>query len=606
MCGIIGFLGSLCGSDHVFDGLRMLLNRGYDSVGICGVTNNNFIQHKYASQGNINAFDLLVQYKSDFDNLTMPLISHSRWATHGAKTNINAHPHQDNNEIFSLVHNGIIDNYIELKNELETNHNIKFISQTDTEVIVNLISVLYNKYNDVEIALKETCTMMNGTWAILLLSKNHPDKIFCARNGSPLLIGFTTNYIMISSEQSGFHSDIKEYICLDNNDVITLSHDHTILDKYEKRTVIRENIATTPNPYPHWTIKEIHEQADSIKRAITNRLVDDVVILKGIEMHKKTIIDLDNIIILGCGTSYNAGLVGSYYLKEFGDLNVVNVYDGAEFMPCDIPKKGKTGAILISQSGETSDLHRCIEICKQNNVFTIGVINVVNSLISREVDCGIYTNTGKEFGVASTKAFTSQVVILGMLALWMAQNKNINNNNTKLFISNLKKLDSDIDIIINENKENAKFIANYLLNQTSCFVLGKNICEPAAREGSLKIKEIGYIHAEAYSSSALKHGPFAIIEPGLPIFLILMKDDYFVKNTSTSEEIKSRDAYVIGITDTNVNNAMFDHIITVPNNFYFRHLLSVIPMQLVAYELACLKGHNPDMPKNLAKCVTTH
>jgi glucosamine--fructose-6-phosphate aminotransferase (isomerizing) len=613
MCGIIGFLGNICGNKMIFEGIKILLNRGYDSVGVCGLKNNNFLIDKYASTIEKNSYDILLEHQHKYENLFSPLISHSRWATHGPKTDINAHPHVDYSNRFAIVHNGIIENYSELKKELIDKYNVTFKSQTDTEIIVNLISVLYDQYNSIEVAMEHAFDKLEGTWGVLLMSTLTPNKLYCARHGSPLLIGMNDDFYMVASEQSGFAQYVKNYICLNNKDIVTLENldgkvKMNTLSNYVLRDVNKDFSASTPFPYPHWTLKEIMEQPESINRALGlgSRIMDDYnVKLGGLDSKKDKLLNIQNIIFLGCGTSYHAGLVATYFFKELCDFNTVTIHDGAEFTYKDIPKYGNSAAILVSQSGETNDLHRCIKICNQYDVLTIGVVNVVDSLIARETDCGVYLNAGKEFAVASTKAFTSQVVILALIAIWFAQHKNLNTSIRKDLISGLRRLNLDVTNSIEFNKAKAKIIAEYLKTQNSMFILGKNICEPAAKEGSLKIKEIGYIHAEAYSSSALKHGPFAIIEPGLPIFMILPDDDFYAKNTSASEEVKSRHAKVIGISDRNLNNNIFDMVFEIPKNYYFRQLLSVIPLQLVAYELACLKGNNPDMPKNLAKVCTT-
>lgn len=612
MCGIIGYIGVYSGYKYVFDGIKLLLNRGYDSVGICGIEDNKFLLHKYASTNELNSYDILKKYEKEYINITSSLISHSRWATHGAKTNENAHPHIDYTNRFSIVHNGIIENYSEIKNELIENYNINFKSQTDTEVIVNLISVLYDKYNSVELAMEHAFDKLKGTWGILLLYVNMPNKLYCARHGSPLLIGFGENFMMVSSEQTGFAQLVNNYICLNNNNIITLEKvkDNVIMNtKYEQNYYIRNvNIDlsnSSPLPFEHWTLKEIYEQSESIKRAIGmgSRILDDYnVKLGGLDRMAQELINVENIILLGCGTSYHAGLIGSYYLKKICDFNTVQVFDGAEFNECDIPKVGKTVALFISQSGESIDLYRCIKICNDNNVITLGVINAVDSLIARETCCGVYLNAGREVGVASTKAFTSQVVVLVLISIWFAQHKGINQNIRNEIISDLRRLSIDVKNVIEINREMAKKIAKYLNNYKNLFILGKGISEFYAKEGSLKIKEIGYIHAEAYNSSALKHGPFALIEPNLPIIMLMPDDTYFIKNNSSLEEVKSREAFIIGISDIELKKVSMQ--LYIPSNKYFNSLLSIIPLQLIAYELAILKGHNPDMPKNLAKTVT--
>jgi glucosamine--fructose-6-phosphate aminotransferase (isomerizing) len=366
-------------------------------------------------------------------------------------------------------------------------------------------------------------------------------------------------------------------------------------------------IEFSPKPYPYWFIKEIMEQSDAALRAISfgGRLLDDnKVRLGGLDSNKYELLQIDNLILLGCGTSYHACLMGAYFFKELCGFNIVLPFDGSEFSHKDIPKLGKTGALFLSQSGETKDLHRCLEVCKEADIYTIGVVNVPDSLIAREVNCGCYLNAGREVSVASTKSYTSQIIVLSLIAIWFSQNKNINNSKRIDMINGLRRLNLDIKNTINNNINVAKIVAEYLAKHPSLFILGKGLCEPACHEGSLKIKEVGYIHAESYSSSALKHGPYSLLTEGFPVILLCPDDEHFNKNISISEEVKSRLAYTIGITDKNLNYHTFEQVLKIESNHYFKGLLSVLPMQLIAYEIALIKGHNPDILRGLAKCVT--
>ena len=614
MCGICCFLGTKPGYEHVFHGLYMLLNRGFDSCGICAIDNeNNFILHKYASEYNTDAFKILEEHKMKYSEITSPLIMHSRWATTGSRgESQNSHPHNDFSNRFSIVHNGIIENYLEIKNELTKEYNIIFKSQTDTEVIVNLISVLYDKCKQVEQAMQETFNRLEGTWGIVLLTTEQPNKLYCARHGSPLLIGFGEDFMMVASEQSGFCKYVNNYICLNDHDIVVLEKkDGTVnfakQHEYNIRKVTAEVGALSPDPYPYWTIKEINEQSDALIRTIGmgSRIHGDNknVQLGGLNRHTNELKEIDNIIMLGCGTSYHAGLFSSHIFKEISGLNLVQVIDGAEFSKYDIPKIGKTALIFISQSGETRDLSKCLEIGKDNNLLMLGVINVVDSLIAREVHCGVYLNAGKEMGVASTKAFTCQVIALYLISIWFAQNKNINELKRTKIITDLRRLPLDIkETIINSIKFSKK-IAKYLQNKNSTFILGKGKSEASAKEGSLKIKEIGYLHTEAYSSSSLKHGPYAILDGNVPIILLLPKNDFLNRNLSVADEIIARKTDVIGISDIELDDR-FKYKLKVSKNSTFADLLTIIPMQLIAYELAIRKGHNPDLPNNLCKSVT--
>jgi glucosamine--fructose-6-phosphate aminotransferase (isomerizing) len=608
MCGIIGLFG-----DDSYDicllGLKQLQNRGYDSAGICSLLDNEFINIKYASTDAYSAISKLEEHNSDFGKIVPNIsIGHTRWATHGAKTDENSHPHISSDGLFSLVHNGIIENYASLKSML-IDEKYDFKSQTDTEVIVNLISYNFKKTNNVEKAIKKTIEMLEGTWGLVIMYKNEK-KIYVTRHGSPILIGNDETKAMITSEQSGFCNKVNNYIVLENMDICVIEKEEgkikiTTNQIYDEKEIKEGVITLTPEPYDHWTIKEIHEQPESCLRAISlgGRLMsNDKVRLGGLIENKKELLELDNLILLGCGTSYNAGMIGMNYLKDLGDFNTVQLFDGADFNEKDIPRNGKTGLILLSQSGETKDLHRCINVGRDNNLFLIGVVNVVDSLIAREVNCGCYLNAGREVAVASTKAYTSQVIILSMISIWFAQEKNINYNKRTKYVKDLRNLHVDIRKTIDYNCE---FINDELLelfDYHSCFILGKGNGKSIANEGSLKIKEISYIHSEGYSTSSLKHGPFALLHKDFPVILISPDNEHSVKNENAYEEIKSRNAKIVDIStkkDTNKENTLL-----VEKNTTYQDLLCIIPLQILAYKLSLRRNLNPDMPRNLAKVVT--
>lgn len=612
MCGICAYIGFNNGYKNVFFGLTMLQNRGYDSAGICGIYNNKFAIRKYASTDNNTALELLANMDNVFDNCDI-IQAHSRWACQGAKTDINAHPHIDYNGIFSLVHNGIIENFEEIRNELLDNHNIFCKSQTDSEVIVNLISMYYSKVKNSEMAIRLALDKLEGTWGLVIFNRLEPNKLYCARHGSPLLIGIEKDYAMVASEQSGFCKYVKNYICLNDNDIIILEKDYVnktiIFNKkanYEIKKVTTEIESLTPHPFPHWTLKEIWEQPDTIKKAIGlgGRIINDSMVkLGGLEKQQHNLILADHLIIVGCGTSYNAGMHVLNIFRKISGFITVQLFDGGEFNKLDIPN-GKSAMLLLSQSGETRDLYEALQIGKEAGLITIGIINVVDSLIAREVDCGVYLNAGKEIGVASTKVFTAQLVVLLLIAVWFSQ---IRNNDhielRKKIIKDLQTISQNIKNTLENCSEICKEIANKLLTESSLFILGKGSCESIAREGALKIKEIGYIHAEGYSSSALKHGPYSLIKPGLPIIVINPNDEYKINSKILIEEIKARDAYIICISDEIINKNA-DIMVMVNKNETFKGLLALLPMQLIGYYLSCAKNKNPDLPNNLAKTVS--
>lgn len=618
MCGIFGIL--LINYENVIDliiqGLTQLQNRGYDSAGLCVYKSNKFIISKYASTNEISAIDkLTINNVSTINNFKKEDlyvgIGHNRWATHGVKSDVNAHPHLSNNKQFVIVHNGIIENYSEIK-EMLLNEGFIFFSQTDTEVIVNLIEYNYKLTKDVYESIKKTIYELRGTYGLIIQSIIEPDKLYCVRNGSPLLIGKNEDRVIITSEQSGFCNMVNNYITLKNDDICILERTQskiiiTTKHVYLKNTVNIVKSELTPAPYQHWTLKEIYEQPNVILNSINKggRIKNkSEVKLGGLEQHSELLKGINNIILLGCGTSYFSGLYGMNYFKKICNFNTVQVFDGAELNNYDIPKVGNTAFILISQSGETKDLHRCIEIAKNNNILTIGVINVVDSLIAREVDCGVYCNAGKEVGVASTKAFTSQVVCLSMLAIWFANLHNVNEKKRLEMILDLRNLSNDINLALEWCNEQVSNTAKKI-TANSMFLLGKGRDECIAKEGSLKIKEISYIHSEGYSSSSLKHGPFALLDENFPVIIINLDQTQEAKTINCYQEVLSRNAPVIFIT--NNKNALVSEksdLIVVPENKTYASLLGIIPIQLLAYYLSINKGINPDKPKNLAKVVT--
>jgi glucosamine--fructose-6-phosphate aminotransferase (isomerizing) len=614
MCGIIGYLGNESFIDPILNGLRLLINRGYDSVGISTINNNKINTIKYA---NINAIDI-IQEELNQSNQNSIGIGHTRWATHGAKTNINAHPHHDNKNRISLVHNGIIENYAELKQELLKEGYI-FKSQTDTEVIAILIGKYLDEGLSMLESIEKTVSILSGTWALVIINRENPNKIWITRNGSPLLLGIEDNYIIVASEQIAFGNRIKNYIVLDNHDIFEIERNEKTekikfnrdIRKYVLKTKIEQGlIETHPTGFDHWMIKEIYEQPEAIRRAINNggRIKDEnSVKLGGFDTHQQDLSNITNLILLGCGTSFHAGLWSLPFFKNIGLFDTVSIYDGAEFTINDINNYGKTGIIFLSQSGETKDLHRCLSIIQEKpNIITIGIVNVVDSMIARETDCGVYLNAGREVAVASTKSFTNQCLILGLVVIWFSQIKGKCSVRRSHMIKDIFNLSYQMETAIEDKiSENLSNIVERWYNKTSMFLLGKGYCEAIAREGALKIKEVAYIHAEGYSSSALKHGPFALIEDGLPIIIIDIGKENREKNQNALEEVKSRGADIWLITD-NMNipedNSYF--LTQIPENNTFGSLIASVIIQLLSYKLAIKRGYNPDYPRNLAKVVT--
>jgi glucosamine--fructose-6-phosphate aminotransferase (isomerizing) len=609
MCGIIGYLGNNNYKEFILSGLKLLQNRGYDSVGVGTISNQLLETKKYASTNTNDALFLLESIlsqtpQSNHENLA---IGHTRWATHGGKTDINAHPHHDNNNRISLVHNGIIENFQELKSKL-TEEGYHFNSQTDTEVI----AVLIGKYLDInftmEHAIKNTIEELSGTWALVILHKDFPNKIWMVRNGSPLLLGIDDEFIMVASEHIAFGNYCKTYIDLDNHDIVEITKtDRTItysknIQRYSTKEKPPDIIELAPTNYDYWLIKEIMEQPQSITRALNNggRIESNITVkLGGLDNCKSRLLETNHLLILGCGTSYHSGLWALDIFRQLDIFDTVSIYDGAEFKVRDIPKKGKTTVILLSQSGETKDLHQCIQIARDYDMVSIGIVNVIDSLIARETDCGIYLNAGREVSVASTKSFTNQCVVLTMIAVWFSQNRGIHIEKRKKIISDLRKLSFQLEaMFLRDNLDKIEAISHRLKEATSIFLLGKGSSQAISMEGALKLKEVAYIHSEGYSSSALKHGTFALIVPKLPIIIFDIDEEHRAKNQNAYQEVLAREAQVIRVSDEEKGDLIIE------KNHTFGGILANAYIQLLSYYIALEKGHNPDYPKNLAKVVT--
>ena len=605
MCGIIGYLGDDNFTEYVFAGLKLIQNRGYDSIGVAYIEDNTIQCVKRASTVNTNnAIQLVEDIIGKTTIRSGTAIGHTRWATHGGKTDLNAHPHLDHYGNIAVVHNGIIENYLEIK-EMLFSKGIKFISQTDTEVIASLIGYYYHMGYSIKDSIAASTKQLSGTWALVILCKLERHKIWVTRNGSPILLGLDQNFAMVVSEQSAFSNYITKFIPIDNHDIIEIkledgkiSYSTNICEsKIVSKTI--QDMDISPFPYKYWMEKEILSQPESINNAINNggRLSrDECVKLGGLDSHKDKLMKIDHLILLGCGTSYNSGHWSIALFKSFSIFKSVTIYDGAEFTENDIPD-GICGFVLLSQSGETRDLIACLDIAKSKSIMTIGIVNVVDSFIARETTCGVYLNAGREYAVGSTKSFTNQCIVLALTAIWFAQNKQVHVEKRKQIINDIRILPLHIENVLSKGT-----LVDELLNQfdysQSCFILGKGSNQAIANEGSLKLKEISYIHAEGFSSSALKHGPFALIVEDVPIFIIDIDHVHHDKNMNAFHEVSARGANPIIIS------CFKNGLLTIDNNNTFGGILVNIYFQLIALKIAILKGHNPDFPRNLAKVVT--
>lgn len=606
MCGIVGFIGEEPCAEYLLKGLTILENRGYDSAGIASIDHKqNLITSKFASvDTTCDAIEKLKAHRENHADHQIG-IAHTRWATHGGKTDTNAHPHCDYKNRIALVHNGVIENANKLREELLT-QNISCISETDTEVIAQLIGFFLDLGDDLENAIKLTLQRLEGTWGLAVISKDEPDKIIAAKNGSPIVIGVGNGRMFIASEPAAFSQHTKEFISLENGEIAIIKSDGHSLDLSRLEQAPDQEILLTPDPYPHWTIKEIMEQPEAISRALNygGRIFDDSrVKLGGLEQNKELLLGIKHLVIAACGTSYHSALYGARIMRSLRAFETVQVVDAAELTRSDFPTQNG-GLLVISQSGETKDVHRCVANAQKEGIPVFSVINAVGSLISRATKCGVYVNAGREHAVASTKAFTTQVTVLSLIANWFAQNREHEEQSRQHLIEALHRLSTNCGMTLRVRKQCAQ-IANKLIYAQHCFVLGKGYAEPIAREAALKIKEITYLHAEGYPGGALKHGPFALIEKDTPIILFILDDVHARFMRTAAEEVRARGAYTIVITDNaDLAEGVSDEVIHIPSDGPLTALIANIPTQLIAYELAVQKNINPDKPRNLAKAVT--
>lgn len=610
MCGIIGVVGKHNAVNILIDGLSILESRGYDSAGIATIDSSSsssepsIITTKFASGINPDAIAKLKERASDHLDHSIG-IGHTRWATHGGKTDENAHPHSDSKRRIALVHNGIIENSHLLKAELEA-AGIIFASQTDTEVIAQLIGIYLDANESIESAIKRTLARLEGTWGISVISPLLPNTIIAARNGSPLVVGIGKGAMYVASEPSAFSNHTREFIALQNGELAVITPEGTTLNTSRIELAPEETIELSPAPFLHWTLKEIMEQPDALIRVLNNggRLPSETEVkLGGLDRNKDALLTIKHLVIAACGTSYHAGLYGALAMRALKAFDTVQVVDASEITPHHFAPSN-SGLLVISQSGETKDTHRAVMMAQEHHVPTFSVVNAVGSLIARQTKCGVYLNAGREHAVASTKAFSTQVVALELIAAWFSQHRATEIERRRKLIDELRRLPTLIKIALT-TEESCKTIAQTLVDAEHCFVLGKGPCEAIAREGALKIKEITYLHAEGYPGGALKHGPFALIVENTPVILCIFDDQHGPLMRTAAEEVRARGAKTIIITDNpKLAEGVATHIILVPKNGVLTGLLANIPLQLLAYHLAILKGINPDRPRNLAKAVT--
>ena len=600
MCGIVGYVGCKSAESVLISGLRRLEYRGYDSCGIATIDNGKFSVSKTT-----NRIDDLEEKASK--NLGTIGIGHTRWATHGAATIVNAHPHVSNSEKFIVVHNGIIENYVELKEMLESK-GYKFYSDTDTEVIPNLIEMNYD--GNFLSAVKKATDMLDGSYALGILCKDDPSTLIATKRNSPLIIGVGEDENFIASDFSAVVKYTNEISILENNQFAVLNKDEVKiydinlqpLDIESKEIDINDD-EIEKNGYPHFMLKEINENTLAIKNTLDRYIVDDKINFD-ITLTDEELKNINQIHIIACGTATHAGLVGKNIIEKLARIPV-NVEAASEFRYKDPILSKNDLAIFISQSGETADTIASIELVKERGIKFISIVNVKDSTIYRMSDNVILTRAGTEIAVASTKAYVAQVCVLDLFAIYLADkvgktDKSVLNE----LIEELKNIHTKVQIVLEENYRYLSY-AKKIINDKDMFYLGRGVDYYIAQEGSLKIKEISYVHSEAMQLGELKHGTIALMEKGIHTIVICTDKELMGKVISNIKEIKARNAEVLLITDLDPAEEIYDDIIRIPKvNKLLSPIVAIVPLQLIAYHAAVLKGFDVDKPRNLAKSVT--
>ena len=606
MCGIVGYVGPRQATTILVDGLKRMEYRGYDSSGIAVINGNGVKVRKAAGKLSM----LVDRLKGDTPEGTVG-VGHTRWATHGAPTTPNAHPHLDQSGRIAVIHNGIIENAGTIRKALEK-HGHTFNSETDTEVLAHLIGEYYT--NDLEEAVASALWDVEGAYGIAVICSDEPNTLVAARKGSPLLVGVGDGEYFVASDASAILEHTRSVVYLDDGEMVVLKRDgyrvrnltETHVDKPVNQ--IEWDLATIERGgYAHFMLKEIFEQPDSLTNTLRGHLLEEEgsARLHGLKLSDDELKRFDRIIITACGTSWHAGLIGEYLIEELARIPVEVEY-ASEFRYRNPVLDDRCLLIAISQSGETADTLAAIREGKRRGARAIGLVNVVGSTIAREVDGGLYLRAGAEIGVASTKAFNSQVGALAMVALRLARLKNMSVLQGREFIDALNKLPDQIREILGRSEQVERLAEKYH-KATNCLYLGRGVNFPVALEGALKLKEISYIHAEGYPAAEMKHGPIALIDENMPVVIVAPMDAVYSKIVSNVEEVKARKGRVVAIVtegDTEITKLAEDTFPIPRTHDLLTPILASVPLQLFSYYVAVLRGCNVDQPRNLAKSVT--
>ncbi|WP_158825617.1 glutamine--fructose-6-phosphate transaminase (isomerizing) [Mucilaginibacter lacusdianchii] len=609
MCGIVGYVGYRDAYPIVIKGLHRLEYRGYDSAGIALLDEELKI---YKKAGKVSDLESHVK---DIDMVGSLGMGHTRWATHGAPSDRNSHPHQSGNRKLSIIHNGIIENYAVLKETLLAKGHV-FMSDTDTEVLIHFVEDIQQETGlDLQDAVRIALNKVVGAYAIVIMSADEPDLLIAARKGSPMVIGVGEGEYFVASDATPIVEYTKNVIYLNDNeiayirrnDLLIKNIDNTVQAPYIQRLELQLEMLEKGG-FEHFMLKEIYEQPRSIHDCMRGRIYpqEGKVQLGGIKEYTEKLKNIDRIIIVACGTSWHAGLVGEYLIEEYARVPVEVEY-ASEFRYRNPIISEKDLVIAISQSGETADTMAALELAKEKGATIFGVCNVVGASIPRLTHAGVYTHAGPEIGVASTKAFTAQVTVLTLIAFYTAQQRGtITQSKLVEYLTQLNDIPQLVEKALKANDRIVE-IASEFKNSSNCLFLGRGSSFPVALEGALKLKEISYIHAEGYPAAEMKHGPIALIDENMPVVVIATKHSSYEKVISNIQEVKARGGHIIAIVTEGDNDvrAMADYVIEIPETAEpFVPLVATIPLQLLAYHTAVMRGCNVDQPRNLAKSVT--
>jgi len=606
MCGIVGYIGEKPATGILLEGLKRLEYRGYDSAGLALIDNGKLVVSK--AEGRISNLEAKVALLESGASMG---IAHTRWATHGAPTETNAHPHTDGSGRIALVHNGIIENYTVLRTYLES-QGLCFESDTDTEVLAKLVGHFYK--GNLEEAVRSALAEVQGTYGLAVIAADHPDEIVAARKGSPLIIGVGQDEFVVASDASAIIEHTDQVIYLSDGEIAVVGTDGFRTTKLDASPVTKEiqQVEWTLEQieldgYEHFMLKEIFEQPQALRNCMSGRVntTESAIYLGGIDQYTRELARARRFIFTACGTAWHAGLIGEYLFEELARLPAETEY-ASEFRYRNPIIEDGTKVCAISQSGETADTLAALREAREKGALALGIVNVVGSTIARETDAGIYLHAGPEIGVASTKAFTCQIAVLAMLAAFLGRRRHLSPVHYEQFIDQLVEIPGKMEKVL-EQSNKIRTVAQELADSENWLYLGRGYNYPVALEGALKIKEISYVHAEGMPAAEMKHGPIALVKPGMPAVFIATRSSHYDKIMGNIEEVRARGGTIVAVVTEGDDELVgkCDHVFTIPQTIDpLEPLLTAVPLQLLAYHVGIIRGCNVDKPRNLAKSVT--